>query len=97
MRSFRYNLKRKSADLDDVDTWSPADKKKMETLNSYEVQIHEDSKISDEDYKELKETAKRETAKRSTTASTNQIMHCMQQTFLNRYIVYNYDITPMSK
>ena len=89
MRSYKYNLKRKTLfvieDDSDTETEGEPSIKKKAVLDSCDVQIQEEGKTSEEDYKELKEMAKKEFAKKSSAASRSHIIHCLQQTFTNRY------------
>ena len=87
MRSFKYNLKRKNifGSHDNVEDETEPEKKKREILESCDVQIQEEGKTTLEDYMELKVKANSEFAKKSSTSSKSQIIHCLQQTYSNRF------------
>ena len=90
LRAHRYNQKRRSNfdDEDDDIPVSPACKRKLAAIDFLELDSDETTDKPSktlEEYEEIKESANREVAKNNSTAVTNHILHCLQETFSNRY------------
>ena len=87
IRNFRYaqTLKRKFKCEDNSDDEaSQPSKSKLDVLNNCEVAIKEEMKMTEEDYSNLKESARKEFAKKTSASSRNQIIYCLKASFENR-------------
>ena len=94
MRSYRYSLKRKFVpddyEEDEDSLRSNADTEKKMALDNCEIKVGATGGImqsTKEDYEEIKEMARAESGK-STVASKNQIIHCLNQGYLNRLLPF---------
>ena len=59
-------------------------KEKLQVLDKCTVSVREETKMTAVDYDKLKESARKEFAKKNTAASRNQIVYCLKMTFENR-------------
>ena len=79
-------MKRKYTPMENEECYTKDEKRKMEVLDKCEIKVEVTGRTTKEDYEELKDSARKEVAKKSSTSSKSQIIYCLQESFGNRYL-----------